>query len=101
MVVLIPRPASILGSQWSGLLSPIPVLGWPLCAFVHHQQGSDAARAVLRRILEGAYGVLIFFTIVAGGLGRLSPVFVYVVAILASLIVSIPWLKSKFVLPAD
>jgi hypothetical protein len=56
------------------LLSPIPVLAWPLCAFVHHQQGSDAARAVLRGILEGAYGVLVFYTIVAGGLGRLSAV---------------------------
>jgi hypothetical protein len=51
--------------------------------------------------LEGAYGVLIFYTIVAGGLGRLSPVFVYVTAILASLIASIPWLKSKLVLPAE
>ena len=51
--------------------------------------------------LLGPYGVLIFYTIVAGGLGRLSPVFVYFVAILASLIVSIPWLKSKLVLPAE
>ena len=101
MVVLITFSASVLGSQWSGLLSPIPVLAWPLCAFVHHQQGSGAARTVLRGILEGAYGVLIFYTIVAGGLGRLSPVFVYVVAILASLIVNIPWLKSKLVLPAE
>jgi len=101
LVVLITRSASILGSQWSGLLSPIPVLAWPLCAFVHHQQGSDAAQAVLRGILEGAYGVLIFYTIVAGGLGRFSPVFVYAVAIFASLVVSIPWLKSKLVLPAE
>jgi hypothetical protein len=37
-------------------------------------------------------------TIFAGGLGRLSPIFVYVVAILAALTVSIPWLKSKLVL---
>jgi hypothetical protein len=101
MVLLITLSASVFGSQWSGLLSPIPVLAWPLCAFVHQQQGSDAARAVLRGILEGAYGVLIFYTIVAGGLGRLSPVFVYVAAILASLIVSIPWLKSKLVRPAE
>jgi hypothetical protein len=100
MVLLITLSAPVLGSQWSGLLSPIPVLAWPLCAFVHHQQGSDAARAALRGILEGAYGVLIFYTIIAGGLDRLSPIFVYVVAISASLIVSIPWLKSKLVLPA-
>jgi uncharacterized membrane protein HdeD (DUF308 family) len=101
MVLIITLSASVLGSQWSGLLSPIPVLAWPLCAFVHHQQGSDGARAVLRGILEGAYGVLIFYTIVAVGLGHLSPIFVYVAAILASLIVSVPWLKSKLVLPAE
>ena len=101
MVLIITLFASVLGSQWSGLLSPIPVLAWPLCVFVHHQQGSDGARAVLRGILEGAYGVLIFYTIVAGGLSYLSPIFVYAAAILASLLVSIPWLKSKLVLPAE
>jgi hypothetical protein len=56
---------------------------------------------VLRGILEGAYGVLIFYTIVAEGLGHLSPIFVYAAAILASLLVSVPWLKSKLVLPAE
>ena len=101
MVLTITLSASVLGSQWSGLLSPIPVLAWPLCVFVHHQQGSDGARAVLRGILEGAYGVLIFYTIVAEGLSRLSPIFVYAAAILASLLVSVPWLKSKLVLPAE
>jgi hypothetical protein len=101
MVLLITLFASILGSRWSGLLSPIPVLAWPLCGFVHHQQGSDAARAVLRGILEGAYGVLIFYTIVAIGLGNLSPILIYGAAILASLVVSLPWLKGKFVLPAE
>jgi uncharacterized membrane protein HdeD (DUF308 family) len=101
MVLIITLSASVLGSQWSGLLSPIPVLAWPLCAFVHHQQGSDAARAVLRGILEGAYGVLVFYTIVAGGLGHLTPFLVYAVAVIASLIVSVPWLKSKVALPAE
>jgi hypothetical protein len=101
MVLAITLFASVLGSQWSGLLSPIPVLAWPLCAFVHHQQGTDAARAVLRGILEGGYGVLIFYTIVASGLRSLSPALVFVAAILASLIVSLPWLKSKVLLPAE
>jgi hypothetical protein len=51
--------------------------------------------------LEGAYGVLIFYTIVAGGLGHLSPILVYAATILASLLVSVPWLKSKLVLPEE
>jgi len=101
MVLTITLSASVLGSQWSGLLSPIPVLAWPLCVFVHHQQGSDGARAVLRGILEGAYGVLVFYTIVAEGLSHLSPILVYIAAMVASLIVSVPWLKSKLVLPAE
>jgi len=42
-----------------------------------------------------------FYTIVAEGLNHLSPIFVYAAAILASLLVSVPWLKSKRVLPAE
>jgi hypothetical protein len=86
---------------WSGLLSPIPILAWPLCAFVHGQQGSEAARLVLCGILEGAYGVLIFYTIIAGGLSFIHPVPAYVIAIFAALSVSRPWLKGKVVLPAE
>jgi hypothetical protein len=101
MVLIITLSASFLGAQWSGLLSPIPVLAWPLCVFVHHQQGSDGARAVLRGILEGAYGVLIFYTTVAAGLATLPPVLVYSAAIVASVAVSLPWLRSRLVLPAE
>jgi hypothetical protein len=101
MVLIITLSASYLGSRWSGLLSPIPVLAWPLCVFVHHQQGSEGARAVLRGILEGAYGVLIFYTIVAAGLATLPPILVYSAAIVASVAVSLPWLRGKLVLPAE
>jgi hypothetical protein len=101
MVLIITLSASVLGPEWSGLLSPIPVLAWPLCVFVHYQQGNDGARAVLRGILEGAYDVLIFYTIVAGGLAFLPSFLVYAAAIFASLIVSLPWLKGKLVLPAE
>ncbi len=34
MVLTVTLSASVLGSQWSGLLSPIPVLAWPLCVFL-------------------------------------------------------------------
>jgi hypothetical protein len=101
MVFLITLSASVLGPRWSGLLSPIPILAWPLCAFVHSQQGSEAARLVLRGILEGAYGVLIFYTVIAGGLSFFHPVPAYGIAIFASLVVSLPWLKGKVVLPVE
>jgi hypothetical protein len=100
MVLLITFSASVLGPQWSGLLSPIPIIAWPLCAFVHGQQGSEAARLVLRG-MEGAYGVLIFYTVIAGGLSFVHPVAAYGIAIFASLCVSLPWLKGKVVLPAE
>src|SRR5260370_2327108 len=101
MVLIITLSASFLGPQWSGLLSPIPVLAWPLCAFVHHQQGSDGARAVLRGILEGAYGVLIFYTIVASGLVALPPILVYAAPIFPSLPFHLPCLNGKLLLPPD
>jgi hypothetical protein len=102
MVFLITLSASVPGPRWSGLLSPIPILVWPLCAFVHGQQGrSEAARLVLRGIVEGAYGVLIFYTVIAGALSFIHPVPAYGMAIFASLLVSLPWLKGKVVLPAE
>ena len=60
---LVTASARLLGPQLSGLLSPIPVLAWPLCIFVHVQQGSDGALAVLRGNLQGAYGVCVFYTV--------------------------------------
>jgi hypothetical protein len=42
MVLLVTASARLLGPQLSGLLSPIPVLAWPLCIFVHAQQHSVA-----------------------------------------------------------
>jgi hypothetical protein len=56
---------------------------------------------VLRGILEGAYGVLIFYTVIAGGLSFIQPVPAHGIAIFASLFVSLPWLKGKVVLPAE
>jgi hypothetical protein len=101
MVFLITLSASVLGPRWSGLLSPIPIIAWPLCAFVHGQQGSEEARLVLRGILEGAFGVMIFYTVIAGGLSFFHPIPAYGIAILASLVVTLPWLKGKPVLPAE
>jgi uncharacterized integral membrane protein len=101
MVFLITLSASVLGPRWSGLLSPIPIIAWPLCAFVHGQQGSEEARLVLRGILEGAFGVMIFYTVIAGGLSFIHPVLAYGIAIFAALFVSLPWLKGKVVVPAE
>ena len=44
---------------------------------------------------------LVFYTVVAGGLALLPSFLVYTAAIFASLIVSLPWLKGKLILPAE
>ena len=91
-----PRVRCRIGRQFlSGLLSPIPVLAWPLCIFVHVQQGSDGALAVLRGNLQGAYGVCVFYTVVRMLVRSWDPTLTYTIALLGSVLVSIPWLPRR------
>jgi hypothetical protein len=84
MVLLVTASARLLGPQLSGLLSPIPVLAWPLCIFVHAQQGNDGALAVLRGNLQGAYGVCVFYTVVGMLVRSWDPTLTYTIALLGS-----------------
>lgn len=95
MVLLVTASARLLGPQLSGLLSPIPVLAWPLCIFVHAQQGNDGASAVLRGNLQGAYGVCCFYTVVGMLVRSWDPTLTYTIALLGSVLVSIPWLPRR------
>jgi hypothetical protein len=95
MVLLVTAGARLLGPQLSGLLAPIPVLAWPLCIFVHAQQGSDGALAILRGNLQGAYGVCIFYTAVGLLVLKWDPTLTYTIAMLSSVLVSIPWLPRR------
>jgi hypothetical protein len=95
MVLLVTAGARLLGPQLSGLLAPIPVLAWPLCIFVHAQQGNDGALAVLRGNLQGAYGVCVFYTVVGILVRSWDPTLTYTIALLGSILVSIPWLSWK------
>jgi hypothetical protein len=95
MVLLVTASARLLGPQLSGVLSPIPVLAWPLCIFVHVQQGSDGALAVLRGNLQGAYGVCVFYTVVGMLVRSWDPTLTYTIALLGSVLVSIPWLPRR------
>ena len=100
MVLLVTASARLLGPQLSGLLAPVPVLAWPLCIFVHAQQGKDGALAVLRGNLQGAYGVCVFYTAVGVLVRGWDPILTYIIALLGSIVVSIPWLPRRQTVPA-
>ena len=95
LVLLLTAGARLFGPQLSGLLSPIPVLAWPFCIFVHAQQGSDGALAVLLGNLQGAYGVCVFYTVVGMFVRSWDPTLTYTIALLGSVLVSIPWLPRR------
>jgi hypothetical protein len=53
-----------LGPDWSGLLSPIPLLISLLTVFAHHLQGPDGAIRTLRGTLSGTIAFAMFFLVV-------------------------------------
>jgi hypothetical protein len=95
LVVLVTVLADLIGPTWSGLLSPIPVLAWPLCVFAHARQGRDGALAVLRGVMKGALGICVFYAGVALYLTSASPLLTYGGALIGSLLVTPPWLAFK------
>jgi hypothetical protein len=74
------------------LLSPVPVLAWPLIVFVHSQQGIKGALEVLKGNLRGAYGIALFYAFVAALLPSCNPILTYVVALLSSIVATLPWM---------
>lgn len=55
-VVLITALAKRLGSDWSGILTPFPIVTSILAVFTHYTQGSIASNNVLRGMLAGMLG---------------------------------------------
>ncbi len=92
LVIFVTASARALGPALSGILSPIPVVAWPLCVFVHWHQGEAAAACVLRGVGRGAFGVCAFYAIVALGLRQFNPLLVYVTAVGSAALLTLPWL---------
>ena len=65
MVLAITAAAPRLGPTLSGVLSPMPVISWPLIIFSHVQGGRSDALAAIRGTAAGALGILVFYIIVA------------------------------------
>ena len=59
-VLVITGLAAILGPNWSGILTPFPILTSILAIFTHTLQGSDATILTLRGLLIGLLGFTTF-----------------------------------------
>jgi hypothetical protein len=84
LILLITGTSNSLGPDWSGLLSPIPLLISLLTVFAHHFQGGEGAIRTLRGTLTGTFAFALFFLIVALTITSLSPWLVYGLAAVVS-----------------
>lgn len=59
-VIVLTKAAERLGTEWSGLLTPFPIMTSTLAVFTHTQQGSDATTRILYGMLLTGYGFVFF-----------------------------------------
>ncbi len=84
LIVLITGLSASLGPDWSGLLSPIPLLISLLTIFAHHFQGPEGAIRTLRGTLSGTIAFALFFLVVSLWITQWPPLLTYSVAAIAS-----------------
>ncbi len=95
LVLLVSTLAPLLGPGLSGVLSPIPIISWPLIAFARVQDGVAASLDVVRGSAQGAFGVLAFYIGVHATLGSMDPVLAYALSIATSAACVLPWLFAR------
>jgi hypothetical protein len=88
LVLAVTMFANKLGPEISGILSPVPVIAWPLVIFAHVQGGRAEAVAAIRGTAAGSAGLIAFFLIVSHfvEVGKTLPV--YLAAVSASVVFS-------------
>lgn len=59
-VIVLTKAAERLGTEWSGLLTPFPIMTSTLAVFTHAQQGSDATARILYGMMLTGYGFVFF-----------------------------------------
>jgi hypothetical protein len=59
-VLVLTQAAGILGPEWSGILTPFPIMTSTLAVFTHAQQGSAATARILYGLLMAGYGFIAF-----------------------------------------
>ncbi len=59
-VVLLTQGAAWLGPDWSGILTPFPIMTSTLAVFTHAQRGADATARIMYGLMLTGYGFLSF-----------------------------------------
>ena len=82
------QAAHLLGERVSGMLAVFPVMVSVLVVFTHHQQGGQAARALLRGTLRGWWGFAMFCVVLALTLGQWPAAVAFALALCVALAVA-------------
>ncbi len=89
IVFFITTWAHQLGPEWSGLLTPVPVIAWPLVVFVQAQRGRSDALAVIRGTAAGSVATLVFCTVVLRFIAHFPVAGVFAIATIAAAVTCI------------
>lgn len=88
LVFLITSGAHVLGPQWSGLITPIPVFTCIMAIFAQKQNGAAAVRRLLRGSIAGCFSSAAFLAVVGFTIEHTSLLAAYLSATGAALFVS-------------
>ena len=88
ILIAITTLASSLGPLWSGLLSPFPIFTFVMAIFSQSQSGAASARRVVRGVVTGLFGYVVFFLVVGLLVTRLNLIVMYSLATLSALSVN-------------
>ena len=72
LVVLLTGLATLLGPTWTGVLTPFPIALSVVCGFAAAQDGYPAVLALLRGIVPGLVGFVLFCFLVAVSIERIG-----------------------------
>jgi uncharacterized membrane protein (GlpM family) len=72
LTLLVTELAETVGSQWSGLLAVVPLLGSVLAVFSHRSQGAAFTTTLLRAMTTGLYSLASFFVVLSFALPTLG-----------------------------
>jgi hypothetical protein len=86
-VVGLTGAAAILGPQLSGLLAPFPMFTTILAVFIHHFQGDNVARRLLRGVVAGSFTFVTFFLVISLLVNRWGIAIAFALAILAAMVI--------------
>ena len=74
-----------IGPHWSGMLSPMPVVAWPLTVFLHSRCGRAEMVAAVRGNAISALGVIAFYVVLGKSMVRWGVPAAFTLAVAASL----------------